>query len=147
MKYFSIFLLVALVSVQPQVHAQAYKWVDEDGKVYYSDQPPPGQDVEQIEIKTTRSDVDSAQEAKDRSARIKALETERKTREKSRADSATERRERKEQCAAARERNSNLEWMKKIHEVDDQGNRTYLTDDEEEALKQQARDAVQELCD
>ncbi len=37
-----MFLLVVLVGIQP-LHAKLYKWVDEDGKVHYSDKIPPDQ--------------------------------------------------------------------------------------------------------
>src|SRR6185436_10657542 len=36
----SMFLIV-LISLAPLAQAETYKWVDADGKVHYSDQPPP----------------------------------------------------------------------------------------------------------
>ncbi len=50
MKYGLLLLcLLPLIGV-----AESYRWTDEDGKVHFSDQPPPGQDedqAEQIELK------------------------------------------------------------------------------------------------
>src|SRR5215216_1310827 len=37
----ALFLVVCLLAAAP-ASAQMYKWVDKDGKVHYSDKPPPG---------------------------------------------------------------------------------------------------------
>ena len=34
-------LLIMLISSVAMTQAETYKWVDADGKVHYSDQPPP----------------------------------------------------------------------------------------------------------
>ncbi len=41
MRLFVTILTVALALVCSSVQAQAYRWVDKDGKVRYSDVPPP----------------------------------------------------------------------------------------------------------
>lgn len=43
MKILQLLLLILLFSVQASVDAKLYKWVDEDGRVHYSDKVPPEQ--------------------------------------------------------------------------------------------------------
>ena len=54
MKRFMILLLLAQVA-----QAQVYKWVDDNGKVHYSDEIPEGRDVleENIEIKNSQIQI------------------------------------------------------------------------------------------
>jgi hypothetical protein len=71
-------LLVLLFSALPvTVSADAYKWVDEGGRVHYSDSQPPDAECEKIEIKQERNDnctdiaerkrrLDEAEKAADR---------------------------------------------------------------------------------
>lgn len=43
MKKNSVFLLLASLLITPLAEARLYRWVDENGKVQFSDQPPPAQ--------------------------------------------------------------------------------------------------------
>ncbi len=56
-KHISLLLLCSCLLVLGQAHAQIYKWVDENGKVHYSDKKPRDQqvDVETEDIKTGNS--------------------------------------------------------------------------------------------
>lgn len=147
LKLFNIFLLVALVSLPQQAYSQVYKWVDEDGKVHYGDQPPMDRDAERVEVTVSKSDASNEQAAEQRRERLKTLGASRKELEKSRADAANERRERIQQCDAARERYDRFVFVTKMHEIDEQGNKTYLSDEDRVRVKQEASDAVKELCD
>lgn len=50
MKNWALFLIFLLACVA--VQAELYRWVDADGKVHYSDQPPPA-NIKQVEKKKT----------------------------------------------------------------------------------------------
>ncbi len=54
MKRILSLLTLALLSCSAGVHAQLYKWVGPDGKVNYTDTPPPA-NVKQVEKKTSLS--------------------------------------------------------------------------------------------
>lgn len=51
--------LFAVLALSATAHAEIYKWVDKDGNVHYSDQPPPEQKSEEISRVSTDK-VDSA---------------------------------------------------------------------------------------
>ena len=47
------FLIAAIIlSAAVPAAAQLYKWVDKDGKTYYSDSPPPNQDTKRLSVTT-----------------------------------------------------------------------------------------------
>lgn len=54
MQYFLLFALFFILVID--VHAQVYKWVDQDGNIQYTDQPPPSgaavRDEQKMNIKT-----------------------------------------------------------------------------------------------
>jgi hypothetical protein len=67
-----VFGLFAVLALGAVAHAEIYKWVDKDGKVHYSDQPPPTQPPEEISrIKADKVDSE-AQLAAAESQRAKA---------------------------------------------------------------------------
>ena len=41
-----------ILAIAPLAWGQLYKWVDKDGKVHYSDTPPPSGDSKQIQVNT-----------------------------------------------------------------------------------------------
>ena len=57
-----VFLAAAFALAGPAAHAEVYKWVDANGKVQFSDKPPPDQkNVKQLDLKnTTVSPADKA---------------------------------------------------------------------------------------
>ncbi len=51
-----LFIAIAIMLATATVAAQVYKWVDKDGKVQYSDQPPP---VDAKDVKGTAKKIDA----------------------------------------------------------------------------------------
>jgi glutaredoxin len=42
---------VALLALPPGAFADMYKWIDENGKVHYTDSPPPGRKAKKLDLK------------------------------------------------------------------------------------------------
>jgi Domain of unknown function (DUF4124) len=63
-----ILVLACALAASTAAFGQLYKWVDKDGKVTYSDQPPPAQQSKQLNLNTgvasppTRSAIDRDKE-------------------------------------------------------------------------------------
>ncbi len=69
---FRIALIIAFSAVLAAEAGQVYKWVDEDGNVHYSDQPP-SQEQDAEELKLESSPIgDDANEAQERTDRLEA---------------------------------------------------------------------------
>jgi len=58
-----VLLALFLLLVSPLATARIYKWIDASGVTQYSENPPPGGNVEEIQIapKPSREDTDKAQ--------------------------------------------------------------------------------------
>jgi hypothetical protein len=54
-----LFIAIAILLATATVAAQVYKWVDKDGKVQYSDQPPPA-DAKEVKSAPRKVDIRSA---------------------------------------------------------------------------------------
>lgn len=68
--------IVAVLAMTAPVHADIYKWVDENGKVHYSDQPPPAAKPAEIsKIKADTLDEVSKQAAAERMERLRQGES------------------------------------------------------------------------
>lgn len=130
-----------------------YRWVDDDGVPHYTDRP---QDtagpVERTAIRSRRTDPAELQ------ARVEAradLEEARNTRREQAADAAAESEDRRRETEAQREANceqarqqlETYETARRLYRPLPGGEREYLDDDEMDAARANARQAVREWCD
>jgi hypothetical protein len=139
----SLLTLALLVAALP-VWGAVYKWVDESGKVHYSDQPPPTQGAKKAEtIRTPKpapatpaaapgSEAGKAapksaaeQEMEFRKRRMEATEAEAK-----RQKEAQESEEKRRNCAQARNRVAALEGGGRAARYGPDGELQYLSDEE-----------------
>ncbi|MCL4690682.1 MAG: DUF4124 domain-containing protein [Burkholderiales bacterium] len=139
-------LALAFALVAPfAANAQLYKWVDKDGRVTYSDQPPPSQQSKQINVPAGVG----APAPKSAVERDKELE-------KSRADARDKakvaaERERKaefdqENCNRARAYLRTLEAGGRIATTDAKGEAALLDDAQIEAERAKAATMAEEAC-
>jgi hypothetical protein len=141
-------LLLAMIGgawlVAAPAGAETYKWTDADGKIHYSDQPPPANAKEQATIKQHKpsapatSDSPAAgdkgaatakpktyveQEAEFRKRQVEAAE--REAADKKKADEAAEK---KQNCEQARIQLRTLLSGDRLTRTNAQGEREYLSD-------------------
>ena len=141
-------LLLAMIGgawlVSAPAGAQTYKWTDADGKIHYSDQPPPANAKEEGTLKplkpsapTTSASPSASdksattakpktyveQEAEFRKRQVEAAEREAEDKKKA-ADAA----EKKQNCVLARAQLQNLQSGGRITRTNAQGEREYLSD-------------------
>ncbi|HEX9449856.1 MAG TPA: DUF4124 domain-containing protein [Burkholderiales bacterium] len=159
-------LLLALVSstwlVSMPAAAQTYKWTDADGKVHYSDQPPPANAKEQVTVKprkpsaatptTTDKDAPAAkakgkaktyveQEAEFKRRQVETAE--REAAEKKKADEATEK---KQNCDKARAQLRGLQAGGRVSQTNSQGEREYMSDAQIAQAIESAKKTVDSWC-
>lgn len=139
----SLFLLLPL---QPPLAAM-YKWVDEEGNISYSDQPPPDADSQEIEKKSYGiSDEESQDQLETLDEKANAAKQERDIKAEV-AGQQTQRNETiKKNCEIAR---SNLELLTSQSRVtlkDDDGNDYFLTDEDKQSKTLDARANVDRYC-
>jgi hypothetical protein len=152
------YIALALCFFIPAAWADLYKWTDEDGKVHYSDQPPPG-DVKKTEsIKQPKSAPasDSAAAAANPSAkprtaadldmefrkrRVEAAEAEAKAQKDAEAAE-----EKKRNCQRATAQVASLERGGRVTKPGPNGEQTYMSDEEIAKEVVSARKAADSWC-
>lgn len=128
--------------------AEIYRWVDEDGRVHYTDRPQHS-DQAPLNVKPLRPaadpDLELRRERRDRLLRI--LSEDRERERAAQAQHHRERTAREHDCRLARNELSDLERGGVFYELGDQGERRYLSQDQVKQRKDRWRSEVQRLCE
>jgi len=141
---------------------EMYKWVDADGKVHYSDQPPPANVKQQKAIPTPRTPARATapaaegqaaapaaaapktaaeQEMEFRKRRVEAAEAEAKRQQEAQAAE-----EKKRNCEQARNRVAVLQTGGRITRAGPDGEQNYLGDNEIASELVEARKVADSWC-
>jgi hypothetical protein len=126
--------------------AQAYKWTDENGKVHFSDSPPPDRKAERLTIKPA---VPADPNAKPGRSWESQLEESRMGQLRSQQQKDVEERKARaaeNECHRARYQLDLLQNSRRVYRVDDQGQRQYVDDKDRPAQIQSAQQAVDKYC-
>lgn len=150
MKQFMLLLCIALLWTTPGAFAgKIYKWIDNDGKVHYGERPPDGKGQQITPPKappraatpavTSDSQHDATQKL------LESFDKDRKAKAEAKARTAKEQEVRAKNCSRARKRVATLS-MGRIFEVDDNGERHYLSDAELDQRRQKAQATIEKWC-
>lgn len=129
-----------------------YRWVDRDGTPHYQDRPP--EDMENAEALSLRyrvSDPEAIAAAASRNAEEQAVAKLRETQQDQEQAAADADRqevlgEREQGCVKARERQQKYDTAHRLYKPGPDGQRQYLSDEELDAARIEARQAVAEWC-
>lgn len=159
-------LLLAMIGgawlVSAPAGAQTYKWTDADGKIHYSDQPPPANAKEQVTVKPRKPSAPTTsaspstgekgataakpktyveQEAEFRKRQVETAEREAADKKK-----AAEAAEKKQNCEQARAQLKSLQSGGRITRNSAQGEREYLNDAEIAQEIERGKKSVDSWC-
>lgn len=156
-------LLLVWIALLPSLaNAEIYKWKDKDGRIRYSDTPPPSNiKIEPIGKKIPKSSGTSsaastedgaaasspskdAASSKDEAAAKRAKDAEKQ--KKAEASKQEELKIRQENCNVARRNLATYTNGGRISTVDEKGERTYLGDDEIARGKADSQRDVEKYC-
>ena len=150
----SKFLLIILMLAYTDTFAAINKWVDDQGHVHYSDQPPPGN--AKAETLHSVSDQDSNTASTSAPAAPKTLaerEAELKKSQKAKQEAANkalqkqaEEDARKASCIASQQNLRTLQQGIRMIEVDANGERSYLDDKQRQERIAKAQQDVSTYC-
>ncbi len=148
-------LLLALSSIlllmASPAHAQLYKWVDEQGKVHYSDQPPSGKAKSEstLNIPTqpgAASSPDSSKSWQEKELDFQKRKTSAAEAEAKKQKAEQEAKTKRENCEKAKNQLSQLESIAPVYTYDEKVGRTYLNEAQRAEAIAQARKSVAEWC-
>jgi hypothetical protein len=148
MKTYRIFLtslVLSLIFLVP-ANAATYKWIDENGNVVYSQQPPEEGPYETIKTKTSPSTSRSTPPpASSFTTEVQKDQEERDLDRKVEQEATKSAQLRADNCNAAKH---NLETYTVYRRIkNDQGEVIRLDDNERAKRIQEAKDAIKEFCD
>lgn len=147
-------MVLALAACAASVQAQVYKWVDKDGKVQYSDQPPPP-DAAKSALQKVISTSSSAPAAQSDKAAEKAPDKDKEfgkrrlesAEKQKKGDEASKLAGRKQEfCDNTLAYLKNLEAGGRISKTDANGERYFLDDDQRQQEIARAQDVMAESC-
>jgi hypothetical protein len=139
-------LFAALIAWSGMSAAVVYKWVDAQGKVQYGDRPPDGVHAEVVEMlgnHAARSApaAPAASSAPPSSSKPGATDSAAKQ-----AVDSDVSQTREKQCADAQDRYKKLIEGRRLYKEGANGERQYLTSDEIDAERLNAKQAVDDIC-
>ena len=143
--------LTALTLCAAPAYAELYKWVDEQGKVHYSDQPASGKVKSEKKLEIRNQPAAAPAASANKSWQEKNLEY--KKRQSSAADAeakkqkeAQEAKAKIENCDKAKKNLKTLEDGVRIYSYNDKGERSSMDDAQRTKAMDDARKAASEWC-
>lgn len=146
-------LAILLLLSSTTAFAELNKWVDAQGKVHYSDQPPPP-NVKSETLRTSppapASEAASAPAApktiSEREAELKKVQQAKKEADERAAQEQANREIERTNCASARENLRTLQAGTRIVEIDAQGEYSYLEDSQRQKRIAGAQEEIKKWC-
>lgn len=141
-------LAAGLLLVAGVAAAQAYKWRDGDGKLHFSDKPPPSANAEKIDIKPATPEspeaVKQAQLAK--SQREQAAFIEKQAKHKSDQAAQRDQEASDRRCRSAQRDLDTFNRQTPVYHIGKDGQRVYVEDKDRPAAIQRAQGLVSRYC-
>ncbi len=142
-------MVLLLVWTTAATAGGVYKWVDDQGRVHYGEQPPSGGQAQQMQVQQAPPAAEAPDDATRQERQQKLLrafdeERAQKTEEEQKQREAAVRKERN--CAIARDRLTSMNQAGYIYDLDDKGERRVYSDAERAAAEQKARADVDRWC-
>ena len=141
----AIFLTVLAPAV---ALAQVYRWVDDEGRVHYSDTPPVGVEATLMPIESEPTDLEAS--LREQVERERELDLQQQLDADAAEDAAAEAARREalaRACTRARARDETIETARRLSRVEDDGTRHTYNDEERAAALAEARRQVEEWCE
>lgn len=138
--------LLMMVPVESSF-ARLYKWVDEYGNVTYSERKPPGQQAEEIRVRTAPISSDQAQEELDNlKERANTQQKEREVEKTVAKDNQREAEAFKKNCELARQNRKVLENSARVRGTDKEGKSYFLDPQEIQTKLEQSNKQIELYC-
>ncbi len=139
-------LLVLLLCIAPAL-ADIYRWVDDTGRVHYSDRPLPG-GAETLDLPAAAStDPHLAERRRKQQRLLEAIAQERREEQESKEQVRQQQAKRHLNCAQAKDQLRMVDRQGRIFELDDEGKRRYWDDRTREQQRARITRYLDEHCD
>lgn len=143
--------LLLLVFMMPLVvHASVYKWVDENGKVHYGDQPQASQPAVEMKVDDTApapsySDDELSREEK-RERLLQSMEEDRVEKQEMREKQKAVREKNRQKCNRYRDKMRHYERASSLYKLDKDGNRVYMSEGDRDRATKNLQANIKKYC-
>lgn len=142
-------IIVFLFAASAQ--AEVYKWVDEAGTVHYGDRPELGsQLIEVRQYKARNIPLETGENqlprAEKRQRISDMLEEDRLEKIKQRDKKKIERKRKRQECNRLRDRQRHVERASGLYNLDKDGNRVFMSNEQRQKSEQKLRKRIQKVC-
>jgi hypothetical protein len=142
-------LVLATLLVSVSVHAQIYKWVDENGQTHYSQQPPESGQAQVVDVPPPPPvDVDEAQEEVDQLIeQQQAAEQAEQEAQQEAEEAARQQAIKEENCRIASQNLTQYQNNPGRRVMDEEGNVTRLVEEERQQKMQEFQEQIDLYCE
>ena len=143
----AVAIAFAITLVASPANGQVYRWVDETGRVHYSDRPQ-SESAEQIATPKSPPPTKALEQnrAIKRQRLLDAFAKEREEQAAAKAKQEDEQKERKVRCARAKDRLQRYQDAQYIYDLDENGNEVVFSFEERARFETEARENVRKWC-
>ena len=142
-----LFILIAPLAA----NAGVYKWVDDNGKVHYGDQPQASQPSVEMNIDdTTTVDASAGEDqmsrAEKRERLLQAMEEDRIEKEEQREKQSALKQRNRQKCNRYRDRMRHYQRASGIYRLDRDGNRVFMSESERASATRKLQANIKKYC-
>lgn len=143
-------ILLYILTVPIAAHAGVYKWVDDNGKVHYGDQPQVSQPTVEMNIDDTApapsfsDDVLSREEKRERL--LQSMEEDRVEKQEKREKQQAAKEQNRQKCNQYRDRMRHYERANSLYKLDKDGNRVYISDADRISATKNLQAKIKKYC-
>lgn len=136
------------LSVSQLAHAAVYQWTDANGQTHFGDRPPV--QVSPKEVRINAAPVQTDVTARDRQQKMtEFLEQQQQEREEQQAAAAKARQQaeqQEERCNKLQARLKHMERISTFYNINQNGEREYVSEEENQQIRDRFRAKVKETC-
>jgi len=148
-KLTAVIILSLLCAASGALAGKVYKWTDSEGNVHYGERPPTTQ-AREIDIPKAPPSSHNAAPAgnslQETNKLLEALQKERQQKAEKKAAEEEERKIRETNCSHSKRKLVGYKIGGRIYEIDEQGERSYLSDSDIQQRLEAAQKEVDKWC-
>jgi len=144
-----LLLLIVALPVSFPAMAEIYKWVDDQGRVNYSDRSDGGSSSLQVEVDdspSTSPAIDSLSREEKRRRLLETMQEDRYEKENRRAKEKAERKRDHRMCIQYKDRMRLYEQVGRLYKLDNDGNRNYMSNEERDGSVRDLQARINKYC-
>jgi len=146
-RYWQNLFVVLLLCGGASAQAEIYRWVDNSGQVHYADRQQGAKSRPIKPYSTPDATQPAPQQRMEKTRRLlNAYRLERQQKREQKAEQKAEKEKRIKNCNRARDDVRRYNAYRRIYNLDQDGNRVYLSDQERVSLLQRSQEKVAQWC-